>query len=81
MSADDGAQGIRLVGCLMLVGDDYCDGPAAWRPVAIPMARYEWFCRDHAVQIAQREGVYGVYNVHSKDVVEEVAAVVTGEDL
>ena len=64
--------GIRLIGCTILVNDDYCDKPAEWRPANIPMAFGEWFCREHAVQIAQQEGVFGVYNRNSRDVVEEL---------
>lgn len=69
-------QGIQIVGCLMYDDDkdDYCGKPAEWRPANIPMAPFEWFCREHAVEIAQREGVYGVYHVHRKDVVEEIDA-------
>lgn len=57
---------------MFLVGDDYCDKKVGWRPANIPLAPFEWFCREHAVEIARREGVYGVYSMDRRDVVEEV---------
>ncbi len=41
--------------------DDYCQRKALWRPASIPMNPDWWFCKQHAKQIAQEEGTYGVY--------------------
>lgn len=57
----------------MLVGDDYCDKPAEWRPANLAMPPFTWFCREHAVMIAEQTGMHGIYHVHRKDVVEEIS--------
>lgn len=70
-----------MSGCVMLDAEwEYCDKPAAWRPANIPMRPEEWFCREHAVLIAEREGVYGIYSRDRQDVVEEIPARPTPTD-
>jgi hypothetical protein len=65
---------VVLLGCVFLTdNDDLCgDLGNHWRPANIPVAKFEWFCRAHAIQIAQEAGVYGIYNINSRDVVEEI---------
>jgi hypothetical protein len=50
--------------------DDYCQRTALWRPASIPMNPDWWFCKQHAKQIAQEEGTYGIYRHNGE--VEEV---------
>lgn len=49
--------------------DDYCQRKGLWRPASIPMNPDWWFCKQHAKQIAQEEGTYGVYQ-HNGEVEE-----------
>lgn len=50
----------------------FCKRPGHWRPANIPMMPDEWFCKFHARQIAQREGMYGIYRIDNLMHVEEL---------
>lgn len=52
--------------------DEFCDRLGVWRPANIPMTSDEWFCKQHAVFLARREGMYGVYHRDRRAFVEEL---------
>lgn len=45
---------------------------AWWRPANLPMAKGEWFCKQHAKRIAREEGMFGVYYRGNPGLVEEL---------
>lgn len=56
-----GAVPTRRTCSYLLDSDELCRRPALWRPANLPMAKDEWYCRQHAVEIADRVGTYGIY--------------------